>query len=490
MTGTRQGTPPSASRGEEPYAYQRIADELASGIASGALTVGSRLPSIRRTAGVWDVGIPTVVQAYQLLEARRVIEARPRSGYFVAAMHSSAPAPAPLARAATAPASVSTGDLIVRFVSAIADPTLVPLGTAFPDATLLPTARLARTLGAVMRRDPVRATMVAVPTGTRELRDEIARRSAATRAAVSADDVVITTGCAEAVALGLRVLTKPGDTVALESPAFFGTLQAIEALGLRALEIPTDPRTGIDLAALDRALASSTVQAAILSPTVHNPLGFVMSDAGKRALAAVLDRHRVPVIEDETYAELHGGGERPASLHAFVRGAAVLSCGSFSKTLAPAFRVGWIVPGAYRAELLRVKAATTVATAAPMELAIAEFLRTGGYDGHLRKLRRVLQENVGRIAVEIPARFPMGTRISQPAGGFLLWIELPDSVDALTLAARCQERGTSIAPGPMFSATGEFRSCIRLNAGQRWSPRTAAAVRTIADAAHELAQGR
>ena len=471
-----------------PFAYQRIADELAARVTDGTFGPGDRLPSIRRTAAHWKASLPTVIQAYRLLEARRLIEARPKSGYFVLA-HAARPAAPPSASRPTAlPTSVATADLIVRFLGAIADPRLVPLGTALPDAALLPTARLARTMGTVVRRDPVRSVMIAIPAGTVELRGEIARRSLATRAAVSADDIVVTTGCAEAIALGLRVLTSPGDTVALESPAFFGTLQVIAALGLRALEVPTDPRTGIDLDALDATLASGTVRALVLSPTVHNPLGFVMHDDGKRALASVLDRHRVPVIEDDTYAELHFGAVRPASLRAFVRTAPVLWCGSFSKTLAPAFRVGWIVPGSWRAELLRIKAATTVATAAPTELAIAEFLRTGGYDHHLRKLRRVLRENVQRVAAEVADRFPPGTRISQPAGGLLLWIELPDAVDALELTRRCLARGVSIAPGPVFSATGEYRSCIRLNAGQRWSPHIARAVQTIADEARSLAR--
>lgn len=490
MTAPRDDLMEAGHTPDEPFAYRRIADELAARVTDGTLAPGYRLPSIRRTAAHWKVSVPTVIQAYRLLEARRLIEARPRSGYFVLAQGVRALSPPGASRPNALPTSVATADLIVRFLAAIADPTLVPLGTALPDAALLPTARLARTLGTVVRRDPVRSVMIAIPAGTVELRVEIARRSLATRAAVSADDVVITTGCAEAIALGLRVLTAPGDTVALESPAFFGTLQVIAALGLRALEVPTDPRTGIDLDALDAALGSGTVRAVVLSPTVHNPLGFVMGDEGKRALAAVLDRHRVPVIEDDTYAELHHGAERPASLRAFARVAPVLWCGSFSKTLAPAFRVGWTVPGPYRTELLRVKAATTVATAAPTELAIAEFLRTGGYDHHLRKLRHVLRENVQRVAAEVAQRFPPGTRISQPAGGFLLWIELPDTVDALELSRRCLLKGVSIAPGPVFSATGDYRSCVRLNAGQRWSPQIAQAVQTIADEARALARSR
>ncbi|HEU0012376.1 MAG TPA: PLP-dependent aminotransferase family protein [Longimicrobium sp.] len=212
-------------------------------------------------------------------------------------------------------------------------------------------------------------------------------------------------------------------------------------------------------------------------------MGHVVSDARKRELAAILDEHRVPVIEDETYAELHFAPERPASLRAFVRAAPVLSCGSFSKTLAPAYRVGWIVPGAYRADVMRLKAATSVATALAPQLAVAELLASGGYDHHLRKLKAALHDNLQRVAAEVVRRFPAGTRISSPAGGFLLWVELPGGVDAVELYRRCLARGVSLAPGPVFSASGGHHSCIRLNGGLLWSPPIDRGLAVIADEA-------
>ena len=377
-------------------------------------------------------------------------------------------------------AHVTTRDLIVDFLEAVADPRAVPLGTALPDPAVLPTARLARLLGSVVRREQVRSAMIGTPSGAEELRGEIARRTLATRAPVARDDIVITTGCAEAIALGLRVLTRPGDAVIVESPAYFGTLQAIDALGLRALEVDTDPREGIRLDALERALASGTAAALVLTPNVHNPLGCVMPDERKRELAALLDRFGIPAIEDDTYAELSFSVERPASLRAFVRSAPVLSCGSFSKTLAPAYRVGWMIPGRHREGIMRLKAATTVATALPPQLAIAEFLHVGGYDHHLRQLTSAMHANVQRVASEVAMRFPAGTRVSAPAGGFVLWVELPESVDALELYRRCMARGVSLAPGPVFSATGGNRNFIRLNGGLLWSAQIEGAIDVIA----------
>ena len=239
----------------------------------------------------------------------------------------------------------------------------------------------------------------------------------------------------------------------------------------------------MEIEPLDAALGSGEVAAAVLTPNVHNPLGCVMPEARKRELARVLDAHGVPVIEDDTYAELAYGSERPASLRAFVMEAPVLSCGSFSKTLAPAYRVGWLVPGRHRARVLRLKAATSVATPVPTQLAIAEFLRSGGYDHHLRKLKAALRENVQRVIAEVARRFPADTRIGEPAGGFLLWVELPPEIDALDLARRTLRRGVSVAPGPVFSATGEHRNCVRLNGGLLWSPRVVRAISVVAEEA-------
>jgi DNA-binding transcriptional MocR family regulator len=267
----------------------------------------------------------------------------------------------------------------------------------------------------------------------------------------------------------------------VESPAYFGTLQVIQALGLRALEIPTDSREGIDPDALDAALRRRRVAAVVVTPNGHNPLGVVLGEERRRRLAAVLAAHGVPALEDETYAELHHAPVRPPSLRAYARTAPVLSCGSFSKTLASGYRVGWIVPGPLRSAVLQLKAATTVATSMPAQLAVAEFLRVGGYDHHLRRLRARLERNVDRVRAEVLDHFPAGTRVSSPQSGFLLWVELPEAVDARAVYGRCLARGVSVAPGPIFSAVGAYRHFLRLNAGLLWSDELGRALRVVAD---------
>ena len=479
----------STGSSAEPFAYERLAADITALVRAGTLRPGDRIPSVRRMSGQRGVSVPTVLQAYRLLEARRIIGARPQSGFYV--LPPRRPDVAVPAAPATLPDAdeVTTGDLIMRVVEMVADPTLVPLGTALPDPELLPTATLTRMLGRGTRRDARRSTALFSPAGTEELRRAIARRALEAGNAVTAEDVVVTCGCTEAVALCLRALTRPGDTVAVESPAYFGTLQALEVLGLKALEIPVDPGTGMSLEVLAAALARGGVAAVAVTPNVHNPLGCVMPDERKRELAKLLARHGVHAIEDDTYGELCFGPARARSLQAFDEAGLVLSCGSFSKTLAPGYRVGWAIPGRHRDAVLRLKLATTGGTPVPPQLALAEYLGTGGYDQYLRGLRRTFQSSLDRLSFEIAERFPAGPRISRPAGGFLLWVHLPDGTDAVEVQRRAVGRGLSFAPGPAFSASGGYRSCCRFNAGYRWSTRTGDALDVLATLVREAGGG-
>jgi DNA-binding transcriptional MocR family regulator len=471
-------TPTSAS---ERFAYERLAADIGALIQTGTLRPGDRVPSVRRMSTSRGVSIPTVLQAYRLLEARRLIGARPQSGFYVLTPE----ARAGLARHAPTvalpePGAITTGDLIMRVLEMVANPALVPLGTALPAEELLPTRALARALRGATRPPLGGTSTLVTPSGAESLRREIAKRSLDAGDAVTPDDIVVTCGCAEALSLCLRALTSPGDTVAVEAPAYFGTLQAIEVLGLRALEIPVDPETGISIEALEEALGRTKIAALVVTPNVHNPLGCVMPDDRKRELVALLAAHGVPAIEDDTYGELAFGDVRPRTLRAFDSAGLVLTCGSFSKTLAPDYRVGWVIPGAYRDRVLHLKLATTAATAVPPQLAIAAYLASGGYEQHLRRLRRALRGTLDRFSFEIGERFPEGTRISRPAGGFLLWVQLPDGIDTVALQRHAVSRGLSVAPGPAFSASGAFPNYLRINAGHPWSARTEEALDLLA----------
>jgi DNA-binding transcriptional MocR family regulator len=472
---------PASSSAAERFAYERLAADIGDLIRAGTLRPGDRVPSVRRMSVSRGVSIPTVLQAYRLLEARRFIGARPQSGFYVLSPQKRATVTKEEPSVTLAePGEITTGDLIMRVLEMVANPALVPLGTALPADELLPIAALARALRGATRPQPGASTLV-TPSGSEALRREIAKRSLDAGDAIIPEDIVVTCGCMEALSLCLRALARPGDTIAVEAPAYFGTLQAIEVLGLRAVEIPADPETGLRIEALEEALGRMKIAALVVTPNVHNPLGCIMPDDRKRQLVALLAAHGVPAIEDDTYGELAFGDVRPRSLRAFDRAALVLTCGSFSKTLTPEYRVGWVIPGPYRDRILHLKLATTAATAVPPQLALASYLASGGYEQHLRRLRRALRGTVDRFSFEIAERFPEGTRISRPAGGYLLWVQLPLGVDTVALQRQAVSRGLSVAPGPAFSASGAFSNYLRINAGHPWSARTRDALDLLAE---------
>lgn len=459
--------------------YLVLADEIQQLVDRGTLRAGQRVPSVRQMAAQRKVSIATVVQAYTRLETRGVLQARPQSGFYVAPRLSlDVPAPR-MARPMARPSYVGMKDLTAEVLAQASDPEFVPFGTACPHYSLFPTRKLARLLGAVGRADPTLLGRYAMNWGYAPLTREIARRYLAAGAPLAHDELIVTSGCTEAINLALRAVTKPGDTVALESPAYFGFLETIQSLGLRALEIPTDPNTGLCLDATHAALARNRVKALLVMPSYQNPLGTRMPDEKKAALAKLVAEHDVPVIEDDIYGDLHFEEARPKPLKAWDTEGRVLLCSSFGKTLAPSLRVGWCAPGRYLERVRRLKFTTTLGTPVVLQKTIADFLRDGGYDHHLRSIRRAYREQVQFFSEAILRAFPEGTRLSRPSGGFILWVELPPRVDTLRLQREAVKRKISLAPGPLFSVKDRYRNCLRMNCGVRWDADVEAAIHTL-----------
>ncbi len=478
---TRPG-PPDAR--VTPPRYVEIARRYAKAIEDGTYAAGDRLPSIRFIRRDERVSASTAIQALAQLESVGVIEARPRSGFFVRAR---AVAPLPSrARPHPGATAVTVSDLVQEIYRAARDPRLVPLGAATPSAALLPARALARAMSAVARRAWTGGVEYEMPPGLLELRRIVAQRAVAYGCVLSPDDLVVTSGATEAIHLALLAVASGGDTVAVETPAFYGTLQAIESLGLRVLEVPSLPGTGLDVSELERRLERNRVTAVIAVPNFSNPLGDLMPDAEKGRLVRLLSARGIPLIEDDVYGDLAFGDVRPKPAKAWDRDGLVILCGSFSKSLAPGFRVGFVAPGRFRDRVERLKFATNVATPTLTQRAIAHFLHTGSYDRHLRTLRSRLEDIVARTASAVAESFPAGTCVSRPRGGCYLWIELPPAVDALELHAAALRARVAIAPGQIFSATRAHRNCIRLSCGEPWSERIASAVATVGSLAGRL----
>jgi len=477
-TGSDQMADPGATR------YAQLADEMAQAMADGLLRPGDRLPSVRQTCQRRGISPATVFQAYGLLEARGLIEARPRSGYYVRVQKRAARA-LPLAAVPQAEATaVAVSASAFELLESTRDAAVVPLGSAFPAAHLFPFDALARSGARAMRRVKPAQITSALTAGDPGLRQALRRRYALQGVPLADDELVVTNGAMEALNLCLQAVTQPGDLVVLESPTFYAALQALERLNLRAVEVATDPRDGVDLAALAELLARHPVAACWFMPSLQNPLGALMPAARKQALVALLARHGVPLIEDDVYGELYAGVRRPPPAKAFDQAGGVLHCASFSKCLAPGYRVGWAAAGRFAPAVQRLKMMSSLATALPPQLAIADYLAQGGYDRHLRQLRAALAAEQQRARRLIARHFPAGTKVTRPAGGYFLWLELPAAVDALALHHQAMARGISTAPGVLFSADRRFVHHLRLNVGHPGDARVDDALRTLGELAH------
>ncbi len=466
--------------------YETIADALAERIARGDPASGERLPSVRALMRLHRVGLATAARALVELEARGLAEARPRSGFFVTKVAARPDdAPRPTATAAT-PRPVEIDRLIATLFRAAADRPVVALGAAEIDVDLLPRAELAAATARVVRREGGRAIGYAPADGDPDLRRAVARRMNARGCDVAASDVVITAGESDAMGLALRALTRPGDTVAIESPTYFGILQWLEAAGLEAVEIATDPVEGIDVAALDRVAAERPLAAVVLNPTFHNPFGSAMPPERMAALIEVARRRDLAIVEDDVYGELHFGARR-RPLESFDPDGRVIYCSSFSKTLVPGFRIGWCLPGRHAEAFARARPARNFGQPALTQMVLAEYLIGRRHDRHLDALRALFRAQRERIRELVLTHFPPGTRISRPEGGYVYWIEVPPPFAALALHAAAAREGISIAPGPLFSPSGRFEGAFRLSLGRRLDARVEAAIRRLGRLATEAA---
>jgi len=468
----------------------RIAGSVTEQIARGALRPGDRAPSLRQIGSQQRVSMSTALQAYVWLENRGYLEARPKSGFYVRAPFSSL-IPEPQSGPEMAqPAAPATKAILSDVFEAANDPECIGFGAGCSSPELFPNRSLNLILRSIVNRNPLHSAAYTFPPGAENLRRQLARRAMGIHCRLSPRDVTVTGGAMESVCLSLRAVTRPGDTIAVESPTYFGVLGCANSLGLQTIEIPAHPQEGMDLERLERAIVKHRIKACVVMTNCHNPLGYVLSDDYKRTLADLAARRNVAIVEDEVYADLTFHEPRPRPVKSFDRKGLVLLCSSFSKILAPGYRVGWVAAGRFRAEVERLKFVTSMAAPSLPQMVIAEFLESGGYDRHLKSLRAAFAGQVDNVRQAIARYFPEGTRISRPAGGHLLWVEMPAKADAVKLYKRALAEHITILPGRVFSNAPRYRNYIRINCGQNWSDRHDHALLRLGRLCEKLASER
>ena len=467
--------------------YQRLADELVGLIETRVLRPGDRLPSVRTYSRQKRVSLATVLRTYQLLEDRGYLEVRPQSGHYVSTTGGQlAPSPS-VSRPSFAKEEVrGFADLAWELLTRVNEKGLAPFGLATAAPEHYPARRLSRILARVSRESGLASVIYGPPAGHEALLHQLARRSVAAGLTLRPEELLVTNGCTEAIQLALRALTRPGDVLLVEAPSYYGFLETAESLGLRVVEVPTDPETGVSLDHLEAAIRRTRPRAFLTNPTFHNPLGFSVPDDRKRDQLAVLGRYEVAVVEDDLYGDLYFGDVRPAPLKAFDQTGDVILCSSFSKTVAPGFRVGWLAAGRHGERIRKLKLASSIHTNTLAQLTLAEYLSGGGAEHHLRRLRQAFRAQVADYSVAVARLFPEGTRVSRPQGGHLLWIELPRGKDTMELSRRALARRVGIVPGRVFSTGDTYGHCFRLNCGFPLRGGLEEALETLATLAREL----
>jgi len=479
------GTKPTAT--QLNYRYLRLADDIENKIFEGIYKAGEKLPSIRKLHDHTGYSITTVYQAYIELEKRGTVDPKMKSGFYVRPLlRNILPSPK-LKRHKPVPKKVAINTIASSIVEAMSDSNVLQLGGAAPAPELLPYKQLYRQIKSNMSHD-IKEIIANYdnPSGTLKLRRQIAKRSLGISRKATVKEIIITNGCMEAVNICLRAVAKPGDTIIVESPTFFCFLQLIQDLNMLALEIPTAPEQGIDIKALEQALDKNDVKACIFIPNFHNPLGYVTSANKKRQLVELLSKRNIPIIEDDIYGDLYFGKTRPGTLKSFDKRGMVLYCSSFSKTLAPGLRVGWTMPGIYKEAVKRLKLNTSIVSPALNQYIISEFLKSGSYDRHLRKLRTSLKNQVSNTALAIARYFPEDTKITAPQGGLTLWVQLNNNIDGLKLYHEAIKQNISVLPGIICSNSRKYKNFIRISCRYPWDDKVEKGIIQLAKIINEL----
>jgi DNA-binding transcriptional MocR family regulator len=461
------------------YLYQQVINLITEMRINGTLQAGQKLPSLRNLSASLSVSIPTVKQAYIELERQGLILAKPKSGYYLTQQNKSEQPKK--ARLPSKPIAVSRQQLIEDVFKSIHQPHNLALGVANPVAALPITKTLNRTMRRVMSVMGDKALHYGPVAGYEPLRRQLAFSYMEYALPLAPDDIIITNGAQEALNIGLQCVATAGDVIAVESPCYFGILELIENLGMLALEVPICPEDGLSVQDVEKAINNHPVKACIFSSTIANPIGCELTDDTKQKIVELLESNNIPLIEDDVYGDIYFTEKRgtPAQKHS--KKGLVITCSSFSKTAAPAYRIGWIATHKFSQRCAQIKRALSCSSSHMNQITLFEFVRSGDYERYLTQLRSVLIINKARMINILQQLLGESIRISDPKGGCVLWLELDRSINSADIFQLALQQNISVSPGTLFSPSNRYQHCIRLSYGLPWNDRLEEGLKVFAD---------
>jgi len=450
------------------FLYQQVVAFIERQQQQGVLRAGDKLPSLRKLSKQFDISVPTVKQAYIELERQGAIYARPQSGYYIKAQQARTLKPRPAQWQASSPVKVKCRSLIEQVYDAIHLPDVIPLGISNPVNAHPPDKALARLMRSVISKVAEKAVSYGPVNGDPQLRSQLAFRYQELGVEVSPNDIIITNGAQEALSIALQCVAKAGDIIAIESPCFFGIIELIESLEMRAIEVYTCTEDGVGYTELEKTIKQHDIKACLFSTAINNPLGSMMTDSQRHAMVNLLEKNNIPLIEDDVYSELYFTENRPKPAQFYSQKGLVLTCSSFSKTAAPGYRVGWLIAPNFEEKAKRIKRAQSCSTAMLQQWTLTQYLLTGEYDRHLSVLRKKLRYNCERMRALLAENFPPEVCISKPQGGSVLWVRCRSHVKTETIFTQAITQGVSFAPGVIFSLSGKYQNYMRISFGVKW----------------------
>lgn len=470
---------------KQEYRYRQVMDVIISMMDNGLLNPGDKVPSLRKMSDEQGVSLSTVMQAYMELESAGRLEARPQSGFYVSGGMPVATEPLGMTRPSDQPTQVKKSDLIQTILDVLAVPDMVPLGCALPSTDMLPHRELSAIMRRILSEDTGARVEYGDVHGNAFLRQQLAIYMNMNGNAVSPDNLIVTNGASEAMTMALRAVTRPGDLVIMESPSYFGFMHLLETAKVYALELPTCPETGIVFDDLLKAVERYDVKAILVQPNYGNPTGHVYPEDVRMKMAELCNRKDIPLIEDDINGDFAFSGRRNGNLKKYDRNGNVIHISSFSKSLAPGFRVGWVEPGKYYDDILRQKIAGSLATNDIPQLTLAHYLASGKFTRHIRQMSSTLKAQVDTYSYNILKYFPDGTKLTRPQGGFVLWVELPENVDTMIMYQRALNERISFSPGGIFTSQQKYGNFMRINCGFPWDRRMEKAIIRLGEMAKE-----
>lgn len=471
----------TASPTTNDFLYQQLAGKIAQNILDGVLKTGDKLPSVRTLSKDHGISLSTAFKTYVELENKGLIEARPKSGYYVRFTDRKGRLVSTAPHSEKEPFDVNVDEMLAMVYGSINKTGVSQLSMAAPALSLLPESKLNKTMAEAIRENTFSCINYEDIQGNLRLRQQVAKNALTWGGTFTADEIVSTQGCMEALVFCLKAVAEPGDTIAIESPTYFGIFNVMQSQGLKVLEIPTDPQTGISIEYLAQAIEKVNIKACLFTPNFTNPLGCVMPDQRKQQLVALLANKEIPLIEDDIYGDLFFGKSRPRTCKSYDKNGLVLLCSSVSKSLAPGYRVGWCIPGKFKDKVLNIKLMHTISSATPTQAAIGLFFETGRFDLHMRNLRKALHTQCLRYLQAIFDYFPEEVKVNQPAGGYVLWVELPKAVNAFEIFRTALKQQIGIYPGQVFSTDGRFTNYIRISFGHPFSAKIAHSIQVLGE---------